>query len=430
MKWCILGIDGYLGWTLACHLASLGEQVCGVDAFLRRKWVERVGSRSVIPIASMPDRLATFAAAFPDHGPLPFTELDLLAYTKMRDFLKGQEPDVIVHLAEQPSAPYSMIDQEPGAVTITNNIVGTYNVLMGMREVCPEAHLIKIGTMGEYGTPGIPIPEGVFPPLALWEHGTPEGEQVSGCEPVWPSFVGRLSGLQFPRCPGSTYHAAKCMDTVMVEFACRMWGLTSTDIMQGVVYGTSIPAFDDPELRTRFDVDECFGTAINRFVAQAIIDEPITPYGAGHQKRGFLPLIDSMRCITLLGQNPPAAGEYRTVNQLEAVYDITDLALKVRAAGKRAGLSPRIRNWTNPRTEQEEHTYEVIHDKLTALGYEPTRDMDSVLDGMFADLLPHKRRIESVAKLIRPRTRWQSIGPCQEELGPLDGPEEAEAVEA
>ncbi len=422
MKWCILGIDGYLGWTLACHLASLGEQVCGVDAFLRRKWVERVGSRSAIPIASMPDRLATFEAAFPGHGTLPFVELDLLAFTKLRDFLKGQEPDIIVHLAEQPSAPYSMIDQEPGSVTITNNIVGTYNVLMAMREVCPDAHLIKIGTAGEYGVPGIPIPEGVFPEGAEWSQ--PHGQETAEYgDHIDFHDMHPLAGLQFPRCPGSTYHATKCMDTVMVEFACRMWGLTSTDIMQGVVYGTSIPAFDDPELRTRLDVDEIFGTAVNRFVAQAIIDEPITPYGVGHQKRGFLPLIDSMRCITLLGQNPPEQGEYRTVNQLEAVYDITDLALKVRAAGKRAGLAPHIRNWTNPRTELEDHFYEIVHDKLTALGYEPTHDMDSMLDRMFADLLPHKRRIESVAKVIRPRTRWQGVGPCQEELGPLDTPD-------
>ena len=428
MKWCILGIDGYLGWSLACHLAEAGHTVCGIDIFLRRAYVKRMRSRSAIPIAEMSGRVEAFRAAFPghNHGNLRVEPIDVRSYEKLRGFLASEKPDAIVHLAEQPSAPFSMIDHEPGFRTLQTNLEGTYNVVFAMREVCPEAHLIKLGTMGEYGTPGIPIPEGVFPGDSLWMEGTPEGEQIAGAEPVWPAFMGRLAGMQFPRCPGSLYHATKVMDTVLVEFACRMWGLTSTDIMQGVVYGTRIPAHrGDADLRTRFDVDECFGTAINRFVAQALIGESITPYGKGHQKRGFLPLADSMQCIALLAENPPFPGTYRTVNQIEAVYDITELAWKVHEAALRLGISAPVQNWTNPRKEQEDHEYEVQADTLRGLGYQPTTDMDAVLDDMLADLQPHTERIASLREVILPRTRWDAIGPSEDALGPLESTEAA-----
>ncbi len=383
MRVFIAGVDGYLGWTLAQYLAARGHEVAGCDLYLRRKWVEEMGSQSATPIHSMPERLAAFREHF-TRG-LLFNNGDLQDYEFVMRCFSEFQPEAIVHLGEMPSAPYSMADVNHATFTQVNNIIGTINILYAMQTVCPKAHLVKLGTMGEYGTPNVDIPEGSF---------TIE-------------YRGRTDTLPFPRQPGSWYHLSKVHDTHNVMFACKIWGLRSTDIMQGVVFGTRIDEMgDDERLLTRVDFDQCFGTAINRYCAQAVIGHPVTPYGRGQQKRGFLPLRDSMQCLTIAITHPPKEGEYRVFNQFEEVYSVTELAERVKRVGAEVGLQVEIANIENPRMEMEEHYYNPDHRHLLDLGYQPTHDVEQELRIMLTDLLKYRKRIEEKKAALMPDIRW------------------------
>jgi UDP-sulfoquinovose synthase len=383
LKIFIAGIDGYLGWTLAQYLAARGHTVSGVDNGSRRRWVEEIGSRSVTPIADLPERRRAFES---QHGAWPVIyNFDLVNYNPTRTALKAEKPDCIVHLAEMPSAPFSMIDARHACLTHRNNLEGTLNILWAMKEVCPEAHLLKLGTMGEWGTPNVDIPEGYF-----------ELE-----------FRGRKDWVMFPRKAGSFYHQTKVHDSHNIEFACRTWGLRSTDIMQGVVFGTRIPEMgDNQKLLTRYDIDECFGTFINRACAAAIIGHPITVYGTGQQQRGFLPLKDSMQCLTLAIENPPKTGEYRVFNQFEDTYNLTGLAELIQRAAAKLGLPVQINNYENPRSEAEAHYYNPDRVKLLELGYQPTRDTEGEVTTMLSDLIQYEDTIRKLRYLIIPKVRW------------------------
>ncbi len=383
MRVFIAGVDGYLGWSLAQYLAARNHEIAGCDLFLRRKHVEEIGSQSATPIRSMEERLIAFKENFGKD--LFFREGDLQDYHFILEFFKSFQPEAIVHLGEMPSAPYSMIDVEHCTFTHINNLVGTLHILYAMKETCPQAHLVKLGTMGEYGTPNIVIPEGFF---------TIE-------------YRGRTDTLPFPKQAGSWYHQTKVHDTNNIMFACKIWNLRSTDIMQGVVYGTRIDEMgEDERLLSRFDFDECFGTAINRYCAEAVIGHPISPFGVGKQSRGFLPLRDSMQCLTIAINNPPKEGEYRVFNQFEEVYSVNELAEKVRKVGDEFGLNVEIGNIENPRMEREEHYYNPDHQHLLDLGYEPTRDMESELRIMIQDLVKYKHRIEEKREILIPEIRW------------------------
>ncbi len=383
MKVYIAGVDGYLGWALAQHLVSRGHDVAGIDNYMRRDWVAEMGSQSATPILKMTERLEAFREI---HGTnLQFQRADLCDYDTVLNALKHFQPDCIVHLAEMPSAPYSMIDVNHAVFTHQNNLVGTLNVLYAMREACPDAHLLKLGTMGEYGTPNMDIPEGFF--------------EVE--------FRGKKDTLPFPRQPFSMYHLTKVHDSNNIMFACRNWGISSTDIMQGVVFGTRLDAMgDDERLLTRFDFDQAFGTAINRFCSQAAIGLPITPYGKGGQRRGFLPLRDSIQCFTLAMENPPKKGEYRVFNQFEETYHIYDLANKVQKVAQSMGLDAEITHLENPRHESEQHYFNPDHQKLLDLGYEPTRDMEAEIEATLKDLLKYQNRIEARKEALIPDIRW------------------------
>jgi len=383
MRILIAGVDGYLGWPLALHLASKGHELAGIDCYYRREWVREVGSHSATPIASMPDRLAAFSEHYSQ--PLPFFEGDLTDYEFVEDVFQRFRPEAIVHVGQMPSAPYSMIDVKHAVWTQTNNIVGNLNLIYAIHNLAPDAHLVKLGTMGEYGTPGIDIPEGYFD----------------------IEYRGRKGRLPFPRQAGSWYHQSKVHDSNNVMMACRLWGLRATNIMQGVVFGTRTDEIaQDERFLTRLDFDQCFGTVINRFVCQVVIGEPITPYGKGLQKRGFLPLRDSMQCLRIALENPPNEGECRVFNQFQEVHDVTDLAQKVYAIAKRAGLDARIANVENPRTESEDHYYAVDHQQLFDLGYVPTHDVCAEIEVMLKDLLPHKDRIIEKKDRLMPDIRW------------------------
>lgn len=383
MKVFIAGIDGYLGWPLAQYLAARGHDIAGVDLFLRRQWVEEVGSHSAIPIWRMEERLEAFHERYQKN--ILFRKGDLLNYDSLKEFLSDFRPDAIVHLAEMPSAPYSMIDQAHSVFTQHNNVIGSLNLLWAMKEACPDAHLVKLGTMGEYGTPNIDIPEGFF--------------EVE--------FRGRKDYLPFPRQAGSFYHWSKVHDSNNTMFACRIWGLRATDIMQGVVFGTQIDEMaDDARLRSRLDFDQCFGTAINRFCCQAVIGHPLTLYGAGGQTRGFLPLRDSMQCLTIAIENPPKIGEYRVFNQFEECYSIEQLAYMVQEVGQSVGLNVAVHHYDNPRKEMDHHYFNPDRNHLIDLGYRPTHDVKSEMRIMLKDLMEQKSRIEDKREILIPDIRW------------------------
>lgn len=379
MRIFIAGVDGYIGWSLANHLVGLGHEVSGIDNQTRRSQVEEMGGVSAMPIAPYKSRRKLLPQA-------DLVEGDLTDYELVCELLEKHKPEAIVHLGECPSAPYSMISAEKAAWVQHNNVIGTLNILFAMRDIVPNCHLVKLGTMGEYGTPNVDIPEGFF-----------EFE-----------YNGRKDHLQFPRNPGSFYHLSKVHDTHNVSFACKMWGLRSTDIMQGVVYGTR---WSDEKVKpgfgTRLDFDEAFGTAINRFCCQAIIGHPLTLYGAGHQKRGFLSLRDSVKCLTLIIENPPEAGEYRVANQLDEVYDLTELAQCVKDEASKLGLEVTIENLTNPRIELEEHRYVVERKVLPDLGYEPSMTLADGVAEMLADLKDQKANIESHRSAVSPKITWK-----------------------
>lgn len=383
MRVLIAGSDGYLGWPLALHLAKRGHIVYGIDNFSRRKNVAEVGSWSAIPISRMETRIELARKLLGLQ--IRFSRGDLRRYTDSLLALRESRPDAIVHLGEQPSAPYSMIDSKHASFTQENNVLGTLNLLWAMKEECPSAHLVKLGTMGEYGTPGVEIPEGFF--------------EIE--------YRGRKDKLPFPKQPGSFYHLSKAHDSGNIVLACNIWGLSATDIMQGVVYGTRPDGDADWRLHTRFDFDEAFGTAINRFCAQATIGYPLSPYGKGKQRRGFIALVDSIQCMTLAIENPPDPGEYRVLNQLDEVYEINELAELVRRAADNTGLKVEILSVENPRVEKEDHFYKVDHEGLKRLGFKPTRGINDELEIMLSDLSKFKNRILKKREVMAPRTSWR-----------------------
>jgi UDP-sulfoquinovose synthase len=384
MKVLITGIDGYSGWPLALHLLGRGHEVVGIDNFVTRRRVREVGSWSATPIPAFPRRQTAVKELFGKE--MGFHRGDMTNYGFVREVLATERPDAVVHLAEQRSAPYSMIDVHHAVTTQVENLTGTLHLLYAMRECCPDTHLVKMGTMGEYGTPNLDIPEGSFD----------------------VEFRGRKDHLPFPRQAGSWYHWSKVFDSGDVMFACRIWGLKATDVMQGVIYGIRTPEITDDRLLTRFDFDETWGTALNRFIAQAVLGLPITPYGKGEQKRGFIALEDSMQSLRLAVEHPPSPGEYRVFNQFDAAYSVNELAhLTHRVAGE-FGLAPTIEHPPDPRVEAEQHYYHPLHDRLLALGYHRTRELESVVREIFHDLLRFRRRLEARRHVVLPTVQWRS----------------------
>lgn len=384
MRIFIAGMDGYIGWPLCLKQLSLGNEVYGIDNFSRRKNVDEMKSHSALPIQQMKDRIKILKKKYGDK--VQFHEGDLLDSKFADNILKKFQPDAIVHLAEQPSAPYSMIDQEHSIYTQKNNVMGTLNLLHSMQRHVPKAHLVKLGTMGEYGyDPGLEIPEGFY--------------EIE--------FRGKKATVPFPRLAGSWYHWTKVHDSNNIMFACKLWGIRSTDIMQGIVYGTRTGEIDNENFHTRFDFDEAFGTVINRFCAEAVIGYPLTVHGTGGQTRGFLTLSDSIKCICLLIDNPPAEKEYRVVNQFDEQHSVMELAKLVRDVGNKKGLNVEIKSKENPRLEAESHYYKADHNKLKELGFKKTREIDEEVGLMLDDLIKYKKRIEDKKEVIVKNIKWR-----------------------
>ncbi len=382
MRVIILGGDGYLGWPTAMHLSAAGHTVAIVDNQSRRTRVGEAGGDSVTPISSIHDRVDAWREV--SGHTIDLHLFDVCDYDELATLVAHLEPNAIVHYGQIPSAPYSMIDRRHAVTTQVNNVVGNLNVIFAIREHAPDCHLVKLGTMGEYGTPDIDIEEGFI----TIEH------------------RGRSDRLPFPKLPGSWYHASKVHDSHNIHLASRIYGLRATDLNQGVVYGvhTEHTALHE-RLLTRFDYDEQFGTALNRFCAQAVVGHPLTLYGRGTQRRGFLNIRDTMRCVELAIEHPAAPGEFRVFNQLTEVFSVRELAEEVQRAGAHIGVSVEIQEFQNPRVEQAEHYYEPVHTKLPALGLDPTLLSDELVESMLSTLQRYSHRISD--RPIRPQIKWR-----------------------
>ncbi len=396
MRVTILGIDGYLGWTLALKLGTLGCRVSGIDNYYRRATVDEKRAKTVVPISGMETRLR--AAKEVLGVDIHFREVDINDREALREFLEEVQPESIVHYAECPSAPYSMVDAAHAIEVQRNNVLGTLGLLWVMKDVCPTASLIKLGTMGEYGAPltGRPLFEGVFPAEAVLR---------------WDDREWSLGGEITPRDPVSFYHVSKVQDTFNVYEACKYWWLRSYDVMQGVIYGVHTEEVSaDPRLRTRLDIDEWFGTVMNRFVAQAIMGMPLTVYGEGTQIRGFIALEDAMECMVRLISSPPQPGQYDVVNQVSGLYKVGYIAEMVaKVASEKYGIRTAIQRVENPRVEADRHPMEAVSTKLPrTFGFEPKVDPPKAIERMF-ELLTQghvRRNISDLAHVIMPETRW------------------------
>ena len=390
MRILILGGDGYLGWPTAMHFSNRGHEVHVVDNYLRRRAHQEAGTDSLVPIAeSLPVRAAAWKEVTGHE--IGVTEGDLLEWSVVEPLFRDFQPEAVVHYGEMPSAPYSMIDREHAVFTQHNHVVNTLNVLFAMRDHTPEAHLVKLGTMGEYGTPNIDIEEGFI----QIEH------------------KGRTDRLPFPKLPGSLYHCSKVHDSTNIHFASRIWGLRATDLNQGVVYGIETDETRmDPRLATRFDYDEVFGTALNRFCLQAVIGHPLTPYGKGGQTRGYLNIVDTLRCVELAALNPPALGEFRVFNQFTEQFSVNELADLVKRSGAEVGIDVVIEHIENPRVELEEHYYNASHTALLDLGLQPHLLSETLVESMFTVIERHRDRV--ITRAILPRTTWRRGGPARE----------------
>jgi len=396
MRVMILGLDGYLGWTLALKLGTLGCRVSGIDNYLRRDCVMEKGAHTIVPIEKMTERL--HAANEVLDIDINFRKMDIRDIKKLREFMEEVKPEAIVHYAEIPSAPYSMVDAEHAIEVQNNNTLGTLGLLWVMKDVCPESCLIKLGTMGEYGSPltGRPLYEGMFPADATLK---------------WDDREWSLGGELTPRDPVSFYHVSKVQDTFNVYESCKYWWLRSYDVMQGVIYGVRTEEIDkDERLRTRFDADEWFGTVINRFAAQAALGVPLSIYGKGEQIRGFIALEDAMDCMVRLISSPPEPGQYDVVNQVSGLHKIRDLAETVAKVGNETfALNIELQRRENPRVEADFHPLEVVSEKLpNTFGFTPKVTPEQAIREILEVLTQPeiKKRIEEKAHTILPKTWW------------------------
>ena len=370
MRILVLGADGYLGWPTVMDLSAKGHDVVAVDNYLRRKLFDEVGVEPLFAVPRLDERCAIWESV--SGSRVPFFIGDLAEWEFVEKIFSEFKPEAIVHYAEQPAAPYSMLSRQAATLTLRNNLLVTANVIFAVREFCPDAHIVKLGTMGEYGTPDIDIEEG-------W---------------LEVKHKGRRHKFLYPRQAGSLYHTTKIMDTDLLWFYVRTWGLRVTDLMQGPVYGIFTDESENDERLLPFlNYDEIFGTVLNRFVVQAVAGYPLTVFGKGGQTRGYLNIKDSLNCVRLSLESPAAKGELRIFNQFTETFSVNDLADMVKAAGNQLRLRVEIQHVENPRLEAEEHYYNPAHTGLIELGLRPHDLTEAVLAQMMAFAVKHKNKI-------------------------------------
>jgi len=383
MKVLILGGDGYLGWATAMHLSAEGHEVCVCDNYLRRKLNSQFDSEPLFPIPRLEARAAAWHRRIDRE--IEVRNGDVTDWMFLRELMRSFDPVAVVHYAELPSAPFSMANRDCAALVLHNNLGTTLNLIHAVHEASPQAHIIKLGTMGEYGTPNIDIEEG-------W---------------IEVSHKGRRDKFLYPRQGGSLYHTTKIMDTDLLWFYVRTWGLRVTDLMQGPVYGVlTDESGGEPALMPHFSYDAIFGTVINRFVVQAVAGIPLTVYGSGTQRRGFLNIKDTLQCIRLVLENPPAEGELRICNQFVEVFSILDLAERVATAARKLGIASEVQYLPNPRMEAERHYYNPMHSALPQMGLRPHPLTEEVIGEMIDVVRRHRERINT--RHILPEVEWRA----------------------
>jgi UDP-sulfoquinovose synthase len=357
----ILGGDGYLGWPTAMYFSSRGYEVTVVDNYFRRSACKELDTGMLYPLPSLIERAKIWHELTGYEIKVVITDLaDPINMRKLFDGSLNYQwsinksfsslPDTVIHYAEQPSAPYSLLSYKYADVTLINNLRVTNNLLWAIKDFSPDTHIIKLGTMGEYGTPNIDIEEG-------W---------------LEINHKGRRDTFLFPRQASSLYHTSKIMDTDLIWFSVRMWDLKVTDLMQGPVYGAETDESNiDGRLKTIFNYDEVFGTIINRFVVQACVNYPLTVYGNGGQTRGYLNIKDTLKCVHVSEQNSARKGELKIFNQIMETFSVNELAALTKKVGDKRGLNVRIKNIPNPRKEAEKHYYNPSYHGLRELGVIP-----------------------------------------------------------
>jgi len=382
MRVLVLGGDGYLGWPTSMYLSSQGHEVAIVDNMIKRQWEAEVGVEPLIPISSLCTRIRAWkevSGKCISSFACDIAQNSHLFYKIVGDF----KPNAVVHFAEQPSAPFSMISRNNCLSTQVNNISGTLNLMFAIQGLDPSIHIVKLGTMGEYGTPNIDIEEG-------WldvEHN------------------GRKDRVLFPKRPPSFYHLSKVHDSANLEFGCRSWNLRVTDLNQGIVYGVNTnQTIQDTRLATSFHYDHIFGTVLNRFIVQAVSGIPLTIYGNGGQTRGMLNIVDTLRCIELALNNPPENGEFRVFNQFTETFSVSGLAQMVQSVGRQLGLSVEMQYMDNFRNEATDHYFNAKHTKLETLGLNPTLLTDEVMRQMFRTVQSYAQNID--INSIHPTISW------------------------
>ncbi|MGO9028611.1 MAG: NAD-dependent epimerase/dehydratase family protein [Acidimicrobiales bacterium] len=380
MRILVLGGDGYLGWPTALYLSRRGHQVGVVDNMVRRRYDVEMGVSSLVPIVGLDQRIDRWQDI--SGFSMDLFEGDLTDEVFVSETLASFQPDAVVHFAEQRSAPYSMIDRSHAVYTQVNNVVGTLNLLYAIAEQNRDIHLVKLGTMGEYGTPNIDIEEGY----------------------IEVTHRGRTDVLPYPKQPGSFYHLSKVHDSHNIMFGCRIWGLRATDLNQGIVYGHQTEeTVLHPELATRFDYDGVFGTVLNRFCVQAVSGHPLTVYGAGGQTRGMLNILDTLACVELALETPAERGEFRVFNQFTETFSVAEMADMV--VGEFNGAAT-IDHIPTPRVEKEEHYYRAAHTKLLDLGLHPHLLTKGVVQSILSVVERYKDNVDPNA--ILPTVEWSS----------------------
>lgn len=384
-KVMVIGGDGYCGWATSLHLSNKNYQVAVVDNLVRRLFDHQLGLGSLTPISSIHNRIRRWKTISGKDIQLYIG--DICDFEFLAETFASFKPDAVVHFGEQRSAPYSMIDRSRAIFTQQNNVLGTLNVLFAIKEVREDCHLVKLGTMGEYGTPNIDIEEGY----------------------ITITHNGRTDTLPYPKQASSFYHLSKVHDSHNISFTCKAWGIRATDLNQGVVYGvrTAETAMHE-ELYNRLDYDGVFGTALNRFCVQAAVGHPLTVYGKGGQTRGYLDIRDTVQCVELAIANPAQRGEFRVFNQFTEQFSVNELAALVTRVGQKLGLEVQTISVPNPRVEAEEHYYNAKHTKLVELGLKPHLLSDSLLDSLLNFAIQYKDRVDS--KQIMPNVSWKNIG--------------------
>lgn len=394
MRILILGGDGYLGWPTAMYFSIRGHEVTVVDNYFRRNACLEIDVGMLYPVPTLQER-AQIWHAHTGHE-IKVVIADLSDPEVMRSLFDGRvryqwavnpvytgTPETVIHYAEQPSAPYSLMNYKYANITISNNLLVTNNLMFALRDFSPTTHVVHIGTMGEYGTPNIDIEEG-------WleiEH------------------KGRKDKFLFPRQASSMYHTTKIMDTDLMWFCVRMWNLRVTDLMQGPVYGIETDeSAVDPRLMTIFNYDEIFGTVINRFIIQGIVGYPLTVYGKGGQTRGYLNIKDTLQCVGKSVQAPAKAGELRIFNQIMETFSVMELAEMTQKVGRNLGYNVTIKSIDNPRKEAEEHYYNPTYQGLIELGVKPHYLTPEVMASMFRVVLDYKDNIRK--DVIFRGVRW------------------------